>query len=119
MSYDFLILPFLCMGRKTIGWCQVEAPRAYQCKQILDLCQCVVFVDLLICVFQFKEWVHIMGRQSDADFKQYSCLSFLIHTNTFLEILGLVTKQRDTAEETEDDTEQSSNDSLSHNSDRK
>jgi hypothetical protein len=34
-----------------------------------------------------------------------------------LEILGLVTKQRGTAEEIEDDTEQTNNDLLSHHSD--
>jgi hypothetical protein len=43
---------------------------------------CVAFVDLLKYVFQFNEWVHTMDRQTDVDFKQETCLSFLIHTNT-------------------------------------
>jgi hypothetical protein len=28
----------LCKGRKTFGGFQLEAPRAYECKQILGLC---------------------------------------------------------------------------------
>ena len=80
---------------------------------------CDAFVDLLKYAFQFKEWVHTMHRQTDVDFKQDTCLSFLIHTDMVLEILGLVKKKTNTAEETKDDTEQSSNDSFSHHSDGK
>ena len=80
---------------------------------------CVAFVDLLKYIFQFEEWVHTMDSQTDVDFEQCTCLSFIIHTNTVLEILGLVKKQSDMAEETEDDTEQSGDDSFSHHSDGK
>jgi hypothetical protein len=60
-----------------------------------------------------------MDKQTDADFEQETCLSFLIHTYMALEILGLVKTQRDMAEETEDDAGQSGDDLFSHYSDRK
>ena len=60
-----------------------------------------------------------MDKQTDADFKQETCLRFLIHTNMALEILGLVKKQSDTAEEKEDDAEQTRDDSFSHHSEGK
>ena len=39
-SYDFLILPLLVQSevKKAFGRFQLEAPRAYKCKQILGLC---------------------------------------------------------------------------------
>ena len=80
---------------------------------------CVVFVELLKYVFQFKEWVHTMDRQTDVDFEQYTSLSFFIHTYMVLEILGLVKNQSNATEQNEDDNEQSSNNSFSHHSDRK
>jgi hypothetical protein len=80
---------------------------------------CVAFVDLLKYTFQFKEWVCTMHRQTDADFEHETTLSFFIHTNTVLEILGLVKKNSNKTEETEDHTEQSSDNSFSHHSDRK
>jgi len=32
----------LCKVKKTIGRFQLEAPGAYNCKQILGLCQCLI-----------------------------------------------------------------------------
>ena len=79
-------------------------------------CWCVDFVNLLKYVFHFKEWVHTMDRQTNADFKQVTPLNFLIYTDTLLDNLGLVKKQTDTMEESEHATEQSSDDSFSHHS---
>ena len=57
-----------------------------------------------------------MDRQTDVDFKMETCLSFFIHTNTVLEIIGLVKYQRDKMKDTEGDTEKRDNDSFSHHS---
>ena len=71
---------------------------------------CVAFVDLIQYAFQFKEWAHTMNRQTHTDFEHDTTLSFLIHTNMVLEILGLVKKNSNKTEETNEDTDQSSND---------
>jgi hypothetical protein len=39
ISYDLCTSFALCKVKRTIGRFQLEAPRAYECKQILGLCQ--------------------------------------------------------------------------------
>ena len=42
ISCDYVYFLCLCKVKKTFGRIQLEAPRAYKCKQILGLCQCTV-----------------------------------------------------------------------------
>lgn len=49
---------------------------------------CVAFIDLLKYVFQFKEWVHTMDKQTNVDFEQDDPLNFLVYTDTLLDIPG-------------------------------
>ena len=60
-----------------------------------------------------------MNRQSVEDFEQETSLSFLIYTNMFLECLDIIKNNNNLTEETEDDTEQDSDDTRSHQSDGK
>ena len=55
-----------------------------------------------------------MNKQSVMDFEQETPLSFCIYTGMFLECVGIIKKNNNLAEETEDNTENDSNDTLSH-----